>query len=63
MLAPPRPKSIGESQKVILIDLIENCDHSVLNNFVLQRRDSQSELHFITACLRDVLRSLIPFIR
>jgi hypothetical protein len=39
MLATPRPKPVGESQEVVLIDLVENRDHGVLDNLILQRRN------------------------
>src|SRR5215831_12224589 len=41
MLAAPRAKSIRESEKVFLVYLIEDGGHSVLDDFVLQSRDSQ----------------------
>ncbi len=52
VLAAPRPKPVGESQKVVLIDLIENRDHGALDNLVLQRRNPQRTLTPVG--LRDV---------
>ena len=44
MLAASRPESVRESQKVVLIDRIENRDHAPLNYLVLQCRDPQRTL-------------------
>src|SRR6516162_909908 len=41
VLAAPRPEAIRESPKILLINLIEDGDHGLLNDFVLQRRHSQ----------------------
>jgi len=41
MLATPRAKSVREAEKVFLVDLVEDGDHSLLNDLVLQRRDPQ----------------------
>jgi hypothetical protein len=35
MLAAPRAKAIGESEKVFLVNLVEDGGHGVLDNFVL----------------------------
>jgi hypothetical protein len=34
--AAPRTKTIREAEKVLLINLIEDGDHSLLDDFVLQ---------------------------
>jgi hypothetical protein len=39
VLAAPRPEPVGESQKVLFVDLIENRHHGLLNYLVLQRGD------------------------
>jgi hypothetical protein len=52
MLASPRPGPIRETQKVHLINLVENGHHGVLNYLVLQRRNAQRSLS--TVGLRDV---------
>jgi hypothetical protein len=39
MLATPRPKPLGKSQKVVLIDLIEDRDCGTLYDFILPRRN------------------------
>src|SRR6516162_8397020 len=44
MLAAPRAKAIGEAEKVFLVNLVEDGDHSLLDNLVLQRRDPQRTL-------------------
>jgi hypothetical protein len=44
MLAAPWPEAIRETEKILLIDLIEDCDHGLLNNLVLQCRDPQRSL-------------------
>ena len=44
MLAAPRPETIRESQKVLFVNLVEDGDHGLLNNLVLQRRDPQRPL-------------------
>src|SRR5262249_12375556 len=41
MLAASWPEAIGESPKVLFINLIEDRDHGMLDDFVLQRCDSQ----------------------
>jgi hypothetical protein len=37
LLFSPCPEPVGESQKVLFIDLIENRHHGLLNDFILQR--------------------------
>src|ERR1035437_4091128 len=41
MLAASWPEAIRETPKVLLIDTIEDRDHGLLNNLVLQRRNPQ----------------------
>ena len=41
MLAAPRAKSIRESEKVFLVNLVEDGDHGLLDNFVFHGRDPQ----------------------
>src|ERR1043166_9182857 len=41
MLAAPRSEPIRETPKVLLVNLIEDGDHGLLNNLVLQRRDPE----------------------
>src|SRR5215831_5328596 len=52
MLAAPWPEAIRETQKILLVNLIEDCDHGLLDNFVLQRRDPQRPLS--TVQFRDI---------
>src|SRR5450631_407918 len=47
MLTAPRPRPIREAQKVHLIYLIEDGDHGLLNDLVLQCRDAQRPLSTI----------------
>src|SRR5258708_24476599 len=39
MLAAPRAKPIGKAEKVLLIDLVEDGDHGLLDKFVFDSRD------------------------
>src|SRR5439155_13752340 len=41
MLAAPRAKSVGEAEKVFLINLVEDGDHGMLDKFVFDSRDRQ----------------------
>src|SRR5215468_8441667 len=41
MLAAPRAKTIGEAQKVFLVNLVEDSDHGLLDDLVFQGRDPQ----------------------
>src|SRR5215469_9989888 len=41
MLAAPRAEAIGKAQKVFLVNLIEDGDHSLLDDLVFQGRDTQ----------------------
>src|SRR5664280_2236860 len=41
MLAAPRTKTIREAEKVFLVNLIEDGDHGLLDDLVLQCRDPQ----------------------
>jgi len=40
MLAAPRAKTIREAEKVFLVNLVEDGDHSLLDNLVFQCCDS-----------------------
>src|SRR5215475_2952325 len=44
VLAAPRAKTIGEAQKVFLVDLVEDGDHGLLDNLVFQGRNPQRAL-------------------
>jgi hypothetical protein len=44
VLAPPWPKTIRKAQKILFPNLVEDCPYRVLDDFVLQRRDSQWSL-------------------
>ncbi len=52
MLAAPRPKSIREAEKVLLVNLVEDGNHGLLDDLVLQGRDPQWTLSSI--CFRYV---------
>src|SRR5262249_2790094 len=52
MLAAPWPETIRETPKILLVNLIEDCGHGLLNNLVLQRRDPKRPLPTIR--LRNV---------
>src|SRR6266567_5916946 len=41
MLAAPRTKTVREAEKVLLVNLVEDGDHGVLDNLVLHRRNPQ----------------------
>src|SRR5438105_11521675 len=41
MLATSWPEAVGETPKVLFINLVEDCDHSMLDDLVLQRCDPQ----------------------
>ena len=41
MLAAPRAKSIRKTEKVFLVDLVEDGDHGMLDDFVFQGRNPQ----------------------
>ncbi len=60
MLTPPRPEPVRESPKVFLINCIEDRDHGVLNDLVLQRRDSQRSLFPVGLRYIDSPRGLSP---
>src|SRR5262252_780852 len=53
-----RPKPVREAFEVHLINLIENGHHGLLDDFVLQGRDDQRELHLSPARLWDGLKSV-----
>src|SRR6202453_5406498 len=42
--AAPRTKTIREAEKVFLVNLIEDRDHSLLDDLILQCRDPQRTL-------------------
>jgi hypothetical protein len=44
MLTAPWPEAVRETPKVLFVNLIEDRDHGLLNNLVLQRRDPQRTL-------------------
>src|SRR5690242_18128197 len=44
MLAAPRAEPIGEPEKVLFIDLIEDLHHCLLDDLVLQGRNAQGTL-------------------
>ena len=48
MRTASRPEPVAESPKVHFINLIENGDHGLLDNFVLQRRDPDRTLPSIS---------------
>src|SRR5438128_11316531 len=39
MLAAPRAKPVGEAEKVLFVDLVEDGDHGMLDKFVFDCRD------------------------
>src|SRR5260370_12523014 len=41
MLAAPRAKTIRDSENVFLVDLLEDGDHRMLDQFVLDTRDPE----------------------
>src|SRR3984957_15375684 len=55
-----RTKTVREALEVHLINLIEDGHHSLLNNFVLQRRDSQRTLPSVGLQNIDSPRGLCP---
>ena len=44
MLTPSGPEPVGEADKVLLVDRIENLNHGALDNLVFERRDPQRPL-------------------
>src|SRR5271167_438303 len=52
MLATSRPKAIREAQKVLLVNRVEDGDHGLLDDLILQRRDPQRALSPVA--FRDV---------
>jgi len=60
MLTAPWTKTIREADEIALINGIEYRDDSVLEDFVLQRRDGQRELPIFPTSLWDGLRFYIP---
>src|ERR1022692_3661402 len=41
MLATSWPEAVGETPKVLFINLVEDCDRGMLDDFILQRCDPQ----------------------
>jgi hypothetical protein len=60
MRALSRTKTISKALEVHLINLVEDGHHSLLNNFVLQRRDSQRTLPPVGLLNIDSPRGLRP---
>src|SRR5580658_7660011 len=52
VLAAPRPKSVGEPEKVFLVDCFENRRDRLLDDFVLQAQNAQRPFRAIS--LRNV---------
>ena len=55
MRSAPRPKSIRETDEVLLLDGVQHLDHRPLKKFVLQRDDSERPQPPVRFCytLRD----------
>src|SRR5580658_8478478 len=60
MLPAPLPEPIGKALEVLFPDCVENPPHRVLNDFVLQRRDTQWPLPAIGFWDIDSSRWLRP---
>src|SRR5580658_1692712 len=60
MRAATRPESIRKASKVHLVNLVEDAHHSLLNDFVLQRRDAQRSLSTVGFRNVDSSRWLSP---
>jgi hypothetical protein len=63
MRTAPRPEPVGETPKILLVDLLEDGHHRLLDNLIFQGGDAQRTLSSIS--LRDVdppggLRSIGP---
>jgi len=52
MLTAPWPETIPETPKILLLNLIEDCDHGLLDHLVLQRRNPERPLSTIR--FRDI---------
>src|SRR5215467_9998020 len=52
MLTAPWPEAIRETPKILLINLIEDCDDGLMDNLVLQRRNPERPLSTIR--FRDI---------
>src|ERR1700722_12801326 len=52
VLASPRPESVGEPEKILLVDCFENRRDRLLDDFVLQAQNAQRS--FRTISLRNV---------
>src|SRR5208282_6820734 len=55
VLASPRPESVGEPEKVLLVDCFENRRDRLLDDFVLQAQNAQRPFRAIS------LRYVGPF--
>jgi hypothetical protein len=60
--SPPRPESVAEAEEVFLVDRVQHVGHGALNDLILQRRHTASELHSYPIDLWDRLKSRIRFI-
>src|SRR5215470_13992900 len=60
MRAATGPEPIREAFEVDLVNLVEDRHHSLLNNFVLQRRDAQRTLPSVGLRNIDSSRRLSP---
>ena len=58
--APSRPKAVRKAFEVHLVNLIKDGHHGLLNNFVLQCRDTQRTLPPVSLRNIDSPRSLCP---
>jgi hypothetical protein len=63
MLASSWSETIRIAPKILLVYLIEDRDHGLLNDLVLQCRDDQRELHLSPVPLWDGLKSVTLSIR
>ena len=62
MLASPFTEPVGKAEEVRLIDGVQHRRHGVLDDLVLQRGHTASELHSYPTDLWDRLKSRIRFI-
>src|SRR5262245_49456825 len=60
MLATPWPETIGESQEIDFVDLVEYPHHGLLDDLVLQGRDAQRSLSSVGLRDGDATRWLRP---
>jgi len=47
MLAAPRTESIGEAERVLFVDLVEEAGHGLLDDFVFQGRRTKIAISII----------------